>query len=171
MFLHLEIRCRKKSKQVRQQACKTQIPPYSLKQRHRPQFQMPMPCSDAQDPLEPFIPEVIPPSWLPVSKSSPKGEKTCPDSSRTCMQNFTPLSFSGTEKSVTIQKNKQKITDSKLSIPILLYGGIYTVSQKTSHLYNLLLFLHTQFDCDNFGTNVAKKAGNQNVPYFPTSPN
>ena len=27
----------------------------------------------------------------------------------------------------------------------------YTVSQKkTSHLYNLLLFLHTQFDCDNF---------------------
>jgi len=27
---------------------------------------------------------------------------------------------------------------------------MYTMSQKTSHLYNLLKFLHTQFDCDNF---------------------
>jgi len=42
---------------------------------------------------------------------------------------------------------------------------------KTSHLYNLLSFLHTQFDCDNFfGINVAEKAGNQNVLYFPTTP-
>jgi len=30
------------------------------------------------------------------------------------------------------------------------YYYYYTVSQKTSHLYNLLYFLHTQFDCDNF---------------------
>ena len=27
--------------QVLQQACKTQIPPYGLKQRHRPQFRLP----------------------------------------------------------------------------------------------------------------------------------
>jgi len=37
---------------------------------------------------------------------------------------------------------------------------------KTPHLYNLLLFLH-----NFFGTNVAEKADNQNVLYFPTSPN
>jgi len=35
------------------------------------------------------------------------------------MQNFMPLSFSAAEKSVTVQtdKNKQKITHRKLSIP------------------------------------------------------
>ena len=84
----------KHGKQVRQQACKTQIPPYGLKQRRRPQFRMPMPCTDAVDPPEPFIPEVMPPPpWLPASQSSPKGEKTCPGSRPACMRNFTPLPF------------------------------------------------------------------------------
>jgi len=44
-------------------------------------------CFDA------YIPEVMPPPWLRASQSSPKWEKTCPDGSRTCVQNFTPLSF------------------------------------------------------------------------------
>jgi len=49
----------------------------------------------------------------------PKWEKICPDSSRTRMQNFTPLSFSAAEKSVTVQKkNKQtKQRHSKLNTP------------------------------------------------------
>jgi len=51
-----------KEQQVRQQVCKTQIPPYSLKQRRRSQFRMPMPWSAAQDPPQPFIPEVMPPA-------------------------------------------------------------------------------------------------------------
>ena len=49
------------NKQVRQQACKTHTPPYGLKQRRRPQFPMPMPCTEADLPPEPFIPEVMPP--------------------------------------------------------------------------------------------------------------
>ena len=49
------------NKQVRQQACQTQIPPYGLKQRRSPQFRIPMPCSDLLDPPEPLIPEVMPP--------------------------------------------------------------------------------------------------------------
>jgi len=59
-----------------------------------------------------------------------KGDKTCPDSRPTCKQNFTPLSLSAAEKSVTVQRNKNKmtnkITHSKLSIlhTILLYVGI-----------------------------------------------
>ena len=51
-----------------------------------------------------FIPEVMPPPpWLPASQSSPKGEKTCPDSRPKRVQNFTLLSFSAAEKSVTVQ--------------------------------------------------------------------
>jgi len=44
-----------------------------------------------------------------------KMEKLIPDSSRTSMQSFIPLSFSAAEKSVTIHTNKQ--TYSRLSIP------------------------------------------------------
>jgi len=53
----------------------------------------------------------------PVTLCEPmftKGEKTCPDSRPTRMQNFMPLSLSAAEKSVTVQKNKK---DSKLSTP------------------------------------------------------
>jgi len=50
----------------------------------------------------------------PVTPREPiftKREKTCPDSSPTRMQNFTPLAFSAAEKSVTVQtKNKQTKT-------------------------------------------------------------
>ena len=46
---------------------------------------------------------------------------------------------------------------------------LHCVSKK-SNLYSLLQFLHTQFYCDNFGTDVAKKVGNQNMRYFPISP-
>ena len=59
--------------------------------------------------------KVMPPPWLPASQSSPKGEKTCPDSRPTRMQNFTPLAFSAAEKSVTVQTKTNK--NSKLSIP------------------------------------------------------
>ena len=38
----------------------------------------------------------------------PKWEKTCLDSSQTRVQNFTPLSFSAAEKSVTVQTKKNK---------------------------------------------------------------
>jgi len=46
----------------------------------------------------------------PVTPREPiftKGEKTCPDSRPTRMQNFTPLAFSTAEKSVTVQRNKK----------------------------------------------------------------
>jgi len=46
----------------------------------------------------------------PVTPREPMfttGEKTCPDSRPTRMQNFTPLAFSAAEKSVTAQKNKK----------------------------------------------------------------
>jgi len=58
-----------------------------------------------------------PPPWLPASQSSPKGEKTCPDSRLTRVQNFTPLAFSAAEKSVTVQTKKNKQKHSKLSTP------------------------------------------------------
>jgi len=112
---------------------KTEIPPYGLKQRHRPQFPMPtdrgsrLPhlfggtrishpnitwngnahCLSQYYLQWAFIPEVMsPPLWLRASQSSPKGEKTCLDSRPTRMQNFTPLSLSAAEKSVTVQKTK-----------------------------------------------------------------
>jgi len=37
-----------------------------------------------------------------------------------------------------------------VTIQILDVVEYYTVLKKTSHLYNLLEFLHTQLDCDNF---------------------
>ena len=98
---------KEKCKQVRKQACKTHSPPYGLKQRRRPQFLMPMPCTEAVVPPEPFIPEVMPPPpWLPANQCSPKGEKTCPDSRPTRVQNFTPIAFAAAEKSVTVHRNK-----------------------------------------------------------------
>jgi len=42
----------------------------------------------------------------PLDQISPKGEKTCPDSRPTRMQNFMLLALSATEKSVTVQRNK-----------------------------------------------------------------
>jgi len=54
----------------------------------------------------------------------------------------------------------------------ILQWALYTACLKKrptcTTCYN---FLHTQFDCDNFGTNAAEKVGNQNVVYFPTSSN
>jgi len=54
----------------------------------------------------------------PVTPREPiftKGEKTCPDSGPTRVQNFTPLAFSANEKPVTV-KTKKKNKNSKLSI-------------------------------------------------------
>jgi len=53
-------------KQVRQQACKTQIPPRGLTLRRRPQFRMSMPhClipnAHVMLPNSDYIPEVMPP--------------------------------------------------------------------------------------------------------------
>jgi len=49
----------------------------------------------------------------PVTPLEPiftKGEKTCPDSRSTRMQNFTPLAFFAAEKSVTIQTKKNTVS-------------------------------------------------------------
>jgi len=46
----------------------------------------------------------------------------------------------------------------------------YTVSQKRP-TFDFLSLLHTRLDCNNFWQNVAEKVGNQNILYFPTSPN
>jgi len=50
------------------------------------------------------------------------------------------------------------------------YNMIYTVSQKTSHLWLAIIFTHSSITII-FGTNVTEKVGNQNILYFPTSPN
>ena len=42
----------------------------------------------------------------PLGQSSPEWEKIIPDSSRTRMRSFIPLSFSAAEKSITVQSNK-----------------------------------------------------------------
>jgi len=81
---------------------------------------MQMPQSAAQEPAEPFIPEVMPVTHDNPQARKPnftKGEKTCLDSRPTPMQNFTHLAFSAAEKSVTTQKMTDKQTRSKLSIP------------------------------------------------------
>jgi len=93
---------------VRQQASKTQIPPYGLTRRR----QFPMPSDHRRSwekvPMRRRRPALLmpPPPWLPASQCSPKGEKTCPDSRPTRMQNFTPLALSAAEKSVTVQKQQ-----------------------------------------------------------------
>jgi len=51
------------------------------------------------------------------------------------------------------------------------FFDVHCVSKNVPPLQLAIIFLHTQFDCDNFGTNVAEKVGHQNVLYFPTSPN
>jgi len=62
---------------------------------------------------------------------------TCPHSSQTRVQNFTPLTFSATEKYVTVQTNKKKQkTHSKLSSPIVPYGEI-TNTAENIHLVPL----------------------------------
>jgi len=43
----------------------------------------------------------------PLGQSSPKWEKLLPDSSRTSVRSFTPLSFSPAEKSVTVHTSTQ----------------------------------------------------------------
>ena len=102
-------------KLMHQQACMMQIPPYGLTRRRRPNSDCPPSLARSRR-LATVHRCVHPgskaPAVTPPSQSSPEWEKTCPDSSRTCMQNFTPLSFSAAEKSVTVQK-----THSKLSIP------------------------------------------------------
>jgi len=98
-------------------------PPYSLKQRRRPQFPMPTdprrrcrqrPTWDRQ-----LVPTYAAAPVTPREPMFTKGEKTCPDSRPTRMQNFTLLAFSVTEKSIIVQKQtkKQRITHSKLSTP------------------------------------------------------
>jgi len=87
-------------------------PPPRIPNAHRPSPQVPE-YEDLSGDLRPV--HMLPPPWLPASQSSPKAEKTCPDSRPTGVQNFTPLCFSAAEKSVTVQTNK--ITHSKVSIP------------------------------------------------------
>jgi len=102
-----------RGKQVHQQACKTQIPPYGLSRRFRLQYRLPH-CNlyigasvrfgdlAANSPRVStfFVPgdlDLWPPKW----------KKTCPDNRPTHMQNFMPLPFSAAEKYVTIQTNKK----------------------------------------------------------------
>jgi len=48
---------------------------------------------------------------------------------------------------------------------------IYTVSQKNvPHLQLAIMFTYSSI-ATIFGINVAEKVGNQNVLYFPTTPN
>jgi len=47
----------------------------------------------------------------------------------------------------------------------------YTVSQKVPSLQLAVIFRYTVRLRQFFGANVAKKEGNQNLLYFPTSPN
>ena len=84
---------------VCRQACNTQIPLYGLKQRHRLQFRL-LHYDFYIAPPEVLpgtvcwwsdAPEVMPPPWLSTSQSSLKWETLIADSSRTSMQNFTPL--------------------------------------------------------------------------------
>jgi len=103
-----------RGKQVHQQACKTQIPPYGLSRRFRLQYRLPH-CNlyigasvrfgdlAANSPRVStfFVPgdlDLWPPKW----------KKTCPDNRPTHMQNFMPLPFSAAEKYVTIQTKKNK---------------------------------------------------------------
>ena len=128
--LHLHnMPLQKKNKRVRQQACKSQIPPYSLSQRRRPQLWASLhaaadvaPCPPAnalvrqgRSSNQPYhsygsrvglcsAKRVFVPGDLDLWP--PKGDKTCPDSRPTRMQNFMPLAFSAAEKSVTVQRNK-----------------------------------------------------------------
>ena len=54
----------------------------------------------------------------------------------------------------------------------LLGHTIYTVSQKKRPTFTTcyIFYIHSSI-VTIFGTNVAEKVGNQNVLYFPTSPN
>jgi len=47
---------------------------------------------------------------------------------------------------------------------------LYTVSKNVPPLTCYNLYIHGS-TATIFGINVAEKVGNQNVPYFPTSPN
>jgi len=48
---------------------------------------------------------------------------------------------------------------------------IYTVSQKNVPPLQLAIIFTYSSIATIFGTNIAEKVGNQNVLYFPTSPN
>ena len=96
----------------------------------------------------------LPPPWLPASQCSPKGEKTCPDSRATCMQNFTSLAFSAAEKSATIQTKNNKQTNKhtvNLSIPhtTIRWDKKYKLKNQMlllevcqQYTINLLIFIH-----------------------------
>jgi len=51
-----------------------------------------------------YMPDVMPPPWLPASQISQKWENMFQDIIETCDENFTLQSYSPTEKSVTVQK-------------------------------------------------------------------
>jgi len=74
-----------------------------------------------------FVPGDLDLSLRPLI--SKRGE-TCPDSRPTRMQNFTPLAFSAAEKSITVQTNKQQMTNTqKTKYPsILPYGWVISKS-------------------------------------------
>jgi len=48
---------------------------------------------------------------------------------------------------------------------------LHCVSQKASHLWLAIIFTYRDLIATIVGKNVAEKVGNQNVLYFPTSPN
>ena len=130
------------SKQVCQQACKMQIPPYGLKQRRRPQFRMPRRAS-----LQVFFPGEICigrcPNFsffpgamciyacegAPLGQSSPKWEKTCYAPIPVIVPNFIAVGQTVYDKSVT----KNLLRQSKRSIPTILpYCGIISFKQKVN---------------------------------------
>jgi len=124
----------KTNKQKKQQACKMHTPPYGLSLHRCPQFRLPtkprrwlwylLPGTHIGHPntisYEHVIHILLHRDIHPGSNAAPvtphesifaKREKTCLDSRPTRMQNFMPLAFSATEKSVTVQTNKQTKTN------------------------------------------------------------
>ena len=129
---------------MHKQASKTQIPPYGLSWCRRPNSECPPSIVHNSESPTRIAARRHPSAFIRLRRAHtirmqarwgfaalsafflhgdldlwmPKGEKTCPDSRPTRMQNFMPLAFSAAEKSVTVQRNKKnKITHSKLSIP------------------------------------------------------
>jgi len=88
------------TKNSNKSASKTEIPPYSAPNSYcPPRLSSALSCRSHPS---------VPLTWFHLSQSSPKWEKTCPDS-QTSMRSFTLLSFSAAEKSVTVQTKKHTI--------------------------------------------------------------
>jgi len=98
----------------------------------------------------------------------------------TCAQKLTRSQLNpphGTEQKKNDEESKTKKTEMLRrngpvvkSVESVLICYVHCVSKKRPAFTTCYNFLRTQFDCDNFGTNIAEKVSNQNVLYFPTTP-